>query len=807
MTGLKLFDHLGRPVTLGPLLGKGGEGAVFEIANNPELAAKLYDPPKPPNYEGKLRAMIALARKELCDVAAWPTATLHERPGGPLRGLVMRKIKGFKDIHFLYSPAHRKVTFPDKDWRFLVHTAMNCAAAFDTIHASGVVIADVNFGNVLVSSQGLVALVDCDSYQVQPSGQSFLCDVGIDLFTPPELQGLKSFRGVVRTPNHDRFGLAVLIFYLLFMNRHPYAGHYLGQGDMSINQSIAEHRFAFGRFAKNYLMKPPPQAPTLEFVSNDIANLFELAFSSGSMKPNARPTPRQWVTALKSFKDTLRTSCSDPGHLHGSHQASCPWCGLMGQNAPNFFVSVAYSRNAAGAGGAGFVLAVVWARIDAVPRPNVSYARPKVPTPIVSPWPNGIGRVMLPMPLPPGALRSPPTGPGIPQKPGLPAILTSPPSPLFIEIGRPTREREKVKRTSSQVAIGVSAICSGLAIVLLLGFGAVFGLAGKTGTGAVLALLALGPLGILVGFGAWWLVQESHRKQLERQSNLEYDTDLFALQAKADQKLAIWKGKLAEKQATARERYRQEVSVWENQIAGIQEVARFRYDREVIQWKGLVNGMQVEAQRRRSAMDDAKARLDVAEQEWKAASARFVADFDTKKDHLRQLRDRHEVLGRQYVAERQSLQSRVKETQLTQHLQKAFISDHDISDIARGRKAALSSYGIETAYDISEEKVYEVPGFGAVYTARLLEWRRTIESEFKYDAAAGVPVQQQQALDSKYSQERQRIEMTLLSGEAELKAVVTRSNAHLAQQFEAIKSLVSRLGQSKAEVGMIPPGV
>ncbi|MSR54502.1 MAG: hypothetical protein EXS09_14615 [Gemmataceae bacterium] len=159
------------------------------------------------------------------------------------------------------------------------------------------------------------------------------------------------------------------------------------------------------------------------------------------------------------------------------------------------------------------------------------------------------------------------------------------------------------------------------------------------------------------------------------------------------------------------------------------------------------------------------------------------------------------------MADRQLLQSRVKEIQLTHFLQQVFISDHDISDIGRGRKATLSSYGIETAHDISEEKVDEVPGFGTVLTARLVRWRRSMESRFVFDAAAGVPIQQQQAVDFKYTQERQRIEMTLLSGEGELKAVATHSNVQLAQQFEAIKSLVSRFGLSKAEAGLIPPGV
>ena len=94
--------------------------------------------------------------------------------------------------------------------------SMNCAAAFDAIHSKSHVIGDVNQGNVLVSQRGTVFLIDCDSFQVSAHGKLFLCEVGVPQFTPPELQG-RNFRGIQRTANHDRFGLALIIFHLLFM--------------------------------------------------------------------------------------------------------------------------------------------------------------------------------------------------------------------------------------------------------------------------------------------------------------------------------------------------------------------------------------------------------------------------------------------------------------------------------------------------------------------------------------------------------------------------------------------------------------
>lgn len=166
MMPANLFDHLGRPVRLGQELGRGGEAAVFEIAGVSDLVAKVYTKEQDTQKQAKLRAMIGLAPQELMRVTAWPQSTVHKGAGGSIIGFVMRKVEQAKEIHTLYSPAHRKITFPEADWRSLITTAMNCAAALENVHCCGMVMGDVNERNEFVSASGLVTLIDCDSFQI-----------------------------------------------------------------------------------------------------------------------------------------------------------------------------------------------------------------------------------------------------------------------------------------------------------------------------------------------------------------------------------------------------------------------------------------------------------------------------------------------------------------------------------------------------------------------------------------------------------------------------------------------------------------
>ncbi len=334
-----LFDSRGNPVSLGKKVGSGGEGDVYEIApHRRDVLAKIYHKPLTGERQEKLRLMVSGCNDELKEFAAWPLDLLHDSKNGPVCGFVMPRITDCEPIHKVYGPSHRKASFPNADWKFLVRTAKNLAAAFYIIHKYGYVVGDVNEGNILVTKKACVRLIDCDSFQVQAREKIYFCEVGVAQFTPPELQKSKDFR-MLRTQNHDNFGLAILIFLLLFMGRHPFSGVYKGNDDMPIERAIAEHRFAFGRGAALKAMAPPPNSVGLSVVPREVSSLFEQAFTESGHQSWGRPSANDWWNVLDALEKRLKKCPTESMHTFYTGLATCPWCGLENSSGILLFLS------------------------------------------------------------------------------------------------------------------------------------------------------------------------------------------------------------------------------------------------------------------------------------------------------------------------------------------------------------------------------------------------------------------------------------------------------------------------------------
>jgi DNA-binding helix-hairpin-helix protein with protein kinase domain len=329
-----LFDETGRSLRLGNQIGRaGGEGKVFALPGQPDLIAKVYHSPLVGPKVEKLVQMTRLASPNLLNSCAWPTRLILDANKKAVLGIMMPYVKG-KEIHSLYNPKSRYKEYPKFTWKHLVQVSANVAAAFDSIHSKGIVMGDVNEGNVLVNSDGTVRLIDCDSYQISLNGKTYGCDVGIGLWTPPELQ-YKNLSNITRTTNHDLFGLAQMIFLMLFMGRHPFAGIPKTKDDFEIEEAIRRHLFAYS--PSQTQVSPPEVSIQLSHIPETCVTLFRKAFEKGSERPGTRPSAKDWNRALSHLSKNLRTCRYDSGHLYPVHLSNCPWCHISQAHGINFF--------------------------------------------------------------------------------------------------------------------------------------------------------------------------------------------------------------------------------------------------------------------------------------------------------------------------------------------------------------------------------------------------------------------------------------------------------------------------------------
>lgn len=360
----RLYDRAGRLLTLGREVGRGGEGGVFEVGGAPDTLAKIYTTAPTAERVAKLSAMVAGSSDRLVKISAWPTDLLFEKSGSRPVGFLMPRVLDHRELHELYSPAHRKQEFPDADWAFLIHAARNLAAAVDTVHQEGHVIGDINQKGMLVSTGATVKLIDCDSFQIAANGRFFLCEVGVGDFTPPELQG-QSFRGLTRTKNHDAFGLAVLCFQLLFMGRHPFSGRSAGPGDDSLEAAIRTYRFAYGASARSKGVQPPPNSLPVESFPADVLRLFERAFTEPGAQAG-RPTAAEWIQVLDKLRGELTTCPRIRIHRYCASLPQCPWCALELAARVFFFISTPLPVKTP----VPFDIDEAWGRIRAVKEPG-----------------------------------------------------------------------------------------------------------------------------------------------------------------------------------------------------------------------------------------------------------------------------------------------------------------------------------------------------------------------------------------------------------------------------------------------------
>jgi len=308
----------------------------------------------------KVECMTKMYRPGLASHTAWPTDFVD----GQLLAILMPRVSGI-ELHDVYGPKSRMTKFPTARNKFLVTVAFNLCAALEDIHATGAVVGDFNQRNILVGIKADVCFIDCDSFQIRVGATTYWCPVGIPDFLAPEVQGV-SLATLVRTPNHDNFTLAVLIFQILFLGKHPFAG--VGGPDLEMPEAIKRFLYAYGGAGAAQGIRPPPGAPPMDSIPKPMVQLFERAFSRIAAA-GGRPTPSEWAKEIRVLLENTVRCQADPTHEYFAPRGACPWCEMYRKSRVSYFLPDGFQ-----------VFQILGGTIDAIVSTIESLAPPAYPT-------------------------------------------------------------------------------------------------------------------------------------------------------------------------------------------------------------------------------------------------------------------------------------------------------------------------------------------------------------------------------------------------------------------------------------------
>ena len=318
--------NTGEKIELRQEISQSGEGKIYQTSKDGFLA-KIYHSCGREKIN-KLRIMVdnppedpTLARGHIS--IAWPKDLLKDTDGKCL-GFLMPAIQGSQTLINVYNPHLREKKAPGFNWHDLHLTALHLALLIRSLHASNYVVGDLKPENLLVNERALVSIIDTDSFQVidPRTGKIYLSPVASSEYTPPEMFG-EVLQTVGRSEVHDRFGLAIIIWLLLF-GYHPFSGKWVGDGNQpNIDELI---RCGYWMYGSNSKIRPGKYSMPLKILHPDLQQCFRQCFNDGHNNPYTRPSAADWVKSLDIALKDLKHCSIEAGHYYARSYGKCYWC-------------------------------------------------------------------------------------------------------------------------------------------------------------------------------------------------------------------------------------------------------------------------------------------------------------------------------------------------------------------------------------------------------------------------------------------------------------------------------------------------
>ncbi len=296
-----VYDCNKVPKTLGKRLARGGEGSVYPLSENDDILVKIYHGHDSFNADTnslrseKISHMRGMQELVSNPKLAWPRLSIFNRSGICI-GYAMRRQGGFP-LHTLCQPQLLRERFPGWTRQNIVNVSLKIVRIIKELHRNYVIMGDINPGNILVGADGEVGLIDCDSYQISERGSLYPCPVGVPVFLAPELIGRGDLSKIRRGVVHELFSVAIILFKVLTVGRHPYDR--IGGGDPVENLKSGQFALADGACGTF------PKGPWFNIWSHlpyRIKELFIRTFRDGHRLIAKRPQMTEWEDSLSIYE-------------------------------------------------------------------------------------------------------------------------------------------------------------------------------------------------------------------------------------------------------------------------------------------------------------------------------------------------------------------------------------------------------------------------------------------------------------------------------------------------------------------------
>ena len=324
----------GRKLALGKLVKSGGAGSVYLLPGSPNQVAKIYHPGDDVRvYERKVEAMLELTPElpELVDGGrrfvqiAWPQALLRDSQGRFLGFLMpVVDVDATSELEVILQERQARAARLPTGLGAKVTLAANLAAVIAALHAQHHYLVDLKPVNLRFYRDTLyMAMLDCDGFSIQGSGERFLAPQFTIDYLAPEFHA----RGITAAgeKEQDRFAMAVVIFQLMNFGIHPFSGKPANDRvPTDIPGRIAGRWYAYG-LRPNAAIAPSPVSAHAS-MPIELRRLFDQAFDGSSA---SRPSAAEWSEVLKVFaqrsSQRLLVCGRDVSHQHFAGQA-CAAC-------------------------------------------------------------------------------------------------------------------------------------------------------------------------------------------------------------------------------------------------------------------------------------------------------------------------------------------------------------------------------------------------------------------------------------------------------------------------------------------------